>query len=309
MGTVDPDQGQPFRFIAVRLGPRTDRQYCVRARFGDGTGPGRDIVVLVPGATYGYLYWDVPYRPDIYSLARWLNRAGYDTVALDRIGIGGSDRPPAREVTLPVNAFVLHQIVRHLRQRWNRVFLVGHSMGSLISVLEAATYDDVDGVVATGLLHNDDAKDELIHHFYPASEDERFAADPPPEGYLTSRPGARLACFYFRETTEDAILRFDERTKETVTMSELETIELTRLPKVSGAVATQMLTVIGERDITASAEPITTDARLAMAERALYSGARTYDLAIIPATGHNLCLHTTAPMHHAIIIDWLASTW
>ncbi|ORW21974.1 hypothetical protein AWC19_13565 [Mycobacterium palustre] len=178
-------------------------------------------------------------------------------------------------------------------------------MGSLISLLEAATYDDVDGVVATGLLHTEDARAEFIRYFHPAVHDRRFTHDPPPEGYITSSPGGRLACFYWRETVEDAILRFDEATKETVTMSELETIDLARSPSVSGAVSTRVLTVIGERDITAAPEPITAGGLLATSERRYYNSARTYDIAVVPATGHNLCLHITAPMHHAFIIDWL----
>jgi pimeloyl-ACP methyl ester carboxylesterase len=266
-----------------------------------------DVVILVPGATYAHVYWDLPYRQDVYSLTRWLNRAGFDTLALDRIGTGGSDRPPTPVVTLPANAFVLHQIVQHLRHRWARVFIVGHSMGSLISVLEAATYNDVDGVVVTGVLHTQDAQSKFIRHFHSAADDHRFADDPPPDGYMTSRPGGRLACFYWKDTVEDTVLRLDEATKDTVTAGELASIDLARQSSVSGAVSSPVLVIVGQRDITASSDPITADGAAMAAERGFYDGARTYDAAVIPETGHNICLHTTAPMQHAIIVDWLSN--
>lgn len=95
---------------------------------------------------------------------RYATAAGYAVLNLDRIGIGRSDHPPAAAITIESNAYVVHQIVQALRGgslvvpsfgrvRTERVALVGHSLGSLISMQEAATYDDVDGVVLTGISH------------------------------------------------------------------------------------------------------------------------------------------------------------
>lgn len=119
----------------------------------------RVIHVLVSGATYGHVYWDFPLRPGQYSYVKALTDAGYATLNLDRIGIGQSDHPPAAQVTIESNAFVRHQIVQTLREgsltrfSFSKVILVAHSLGSGIALVEASTYADVDGVVATGFLH------------------------------------------------------------------------------------------------------------------------------------------------------------
>ena len=57
------------------------------------------LLVLVPGGTYGADYWDLDYRPEIYSFVRWATRAGYSTANVDRVGSEASGRLPAMVVT------------------------------------------------------------------------------------------------------------------------------------------------------------------------------------------------------------------
>ena len=69
-------------------------------------------------------------------------------------------RPRDTEVTIPSNAFTIHQAISQLRSgtvdgvRYGKVVIVGHSLGSLISWYEAGTYHDVDAVIASGILHS-----------------------------------------------------------------------------------------------------------------------------------------------------------
>jgi pimeloyl-ACP methyl ester carboxylesterase len=51
------------------------------------------VLVLVHGITYGTYYWDFPYQPETYSAVNALNRHGYATLNIDRIGHGRSDHP------------------------------------------------------------------------------------------------------------------------------------------------------------------------------------------------------------------------
>ena len=75
----------------------------------------KTIQITLHGATYGHLYWDWPFQPETYSYVRRATAAGYAVLNLDRIGIGQSDRPPAADVTIAANAWVVHQIVQALR--------------------------------------------------------------------------------------------------------------------------------------------------------------------------------------------------
>lgn len=129
-------------------------QLCMPA----GSAP-TTVQLLIPGGTYNRVYWDLPYQPERYSYQRDMASHGYATFAVDRLGIGESTKPPSAVLVNSVEAESIHQVVDHLRAgrvggvRFDRVVLVGHSLGSGVATLEAATYHDVDGVILTGTTH------------------------------------------------------------------------------------------------------------------------------------------------------------
>jgi pimeloyl-ACP methyl ester carboxylesterase len=48
------------------------------------------VMVLVPGSTYNQTYWDFPYQLETYDFRLAMNRAGYATLVIDRLGVGKS---------------------------------------------------------------------------------------------------------------------------------------------------------------------------------------------------------------------------
>jgi pimeloyl-ACP methyl ester carboxylesterase len=182
----------------------------------------------VAGTGYGRAYWDLPYQPDTYSYVRAAARAGFTTFNFDRIGIGRSTRPLDTEVTIPSNAFTIHQAISQLRSgtvdgvRYGKVVIVGHSLGSLISWYEAGTYHDVDAVVASGILHSFEpvGTTQFVTTLYPAAADPRFRGSIIDPGYLTTLPGTRGNSFYYLPNTDPAVVDTDERLKETATAEE-----------------------------------------------------------------------------------------
>ena len=165
---VDHVQGDPRPHchettVPVALAPGQAAQYTI---FGElcsppGSNPHsvQTVHLAVHGATYSHLYNAWPLEPGTYSYADALMKAGYAVFTFDRIGIGRSSHPPGASVTIDANAFVVHQLVQGLRSgsigrtSFQRVVLVGHSLGSITSLAEASAYRDVDGVVLTGLSH------------------------------------------------------------------------------------------------------------------------------------------------------------
>jgi len=272
----------------------------------------KTLQITLHGSTYSHSYWDWPFRPEIYSYMRRATEAGYAVLSLDRIGIGRSDHPPAAEVTIESNAYVIHQIVQELRGgeltvpafgrvRPERVALVGHSLGSLIAIQEAATYGDVDGVVLTGLSHTvTPAVGELPLH--PASLDPRFSGQNLPDGYLTTVPGTRGA-FYHLPFVDPAVLRLDERTKETVTTSELETA----VPALglSGGVHVPVLVVVGDFDLGFCEAPNCTTSGSLDDEASFYPEDACAEVKIIPNAGHVLNLHFQAPRTFDAVLRWM----
>lgn len=301
--------------FAVTLSPADPTVYQV---FGvlcsRGSLENKTIQVVLHGSTYSHSYWDWPFQSETYSYMRRATAAGYAVLNLDRIGIGQSDHPPATDVTIPANAHVVHQIVQALRGgnlvlpafgrvRAERVALVGHSLGSVISIQEAATYDDVDGVVLTGISHNPGpALGELLSTLVPANSQALFAGRNIPDGYLTSPEGSR-SIFYYTPSADPLVIALDEQTRETTTVGELDTA----FPALfqSGNVHTPVFVVVGDLDLAFCAAPSCSATGSFAAEAASYPADACAETAIIAGAGHDLNLHFQAPQTYDAVLDWL----
>ena len=251
-------------------------------------------------------------QPETYSYVRHATAEGYAVLNLDRIGIGQSDRPPAAEVTIGANAYVVHQIVQALRGgdlvipsfgriSAERVVLVGHSLGSVISIQEAATYGDVDGVVLTGVSHTiTPALNEVFAVLYPANLDPRFPGVP--DGYLTTLPGTRDV-FYFPPSRDPLVLAIDEETKETVTTAELDTA----VPALflSPGIHVPVLVIVGDHDRAFCGEPTCSASGSLAAEAGFFAPDACVETAAIAGAGHDLNLHFQAPVAYDVVLEWI----
>jgi len=200
--------------------------------------PSSTVQVLVHGITYDHRYWDTPDPDgsDRYSWEAAAAKAGYATLAIDRIGAGKSSHPTSYQVDINSNAAVVKAIIDALRTGKvlspekiptpvKKVVLVGHSYGSMTSWFAASNNPEVDAVVLTGATHNVREIQTPLRvsaPLYPSFLDPkyRYAAYDP--GYLTIRPGTRPDPYYLPDTNYDSrVLAWDEENKGTVTFSEL----------------------------------------------------------------------------------------
>ncbi|HYU33855.1 MAG TPA: alpha/beta hydrolase [Thermoanaerobaculia bacterium] len=274
----------------------------------------KTVQIALHGATYSHLYWDFPFQPETYSYMRRATAAGYAVLDVDRIGIGQSDRPPAALVTIESNGYVVHQLVQALRSgdlvvpsfgriQAERVTLVGHSLGSVISIQEAGTYGDVDGVVLTGLSHTvTPVLGEVLSSLYPASLDPKFAGLGIPDGYLTSLPGERTV-FYHAPSFDPLVLAIDEQTKETVTTSELDTA----LPALglSSGIHVPVLVVVGDFDLAFCNAPSCSESGSLATEASFYPADACAEAVAIPGAGHDLNLHFQAQLAYDAVLEWM----
>jgi pimeloyl-ACP methyl ester carboxylesterase len=276
------------------------------------------VQLLVHGFTYGQYYWDLPYQPSNYSYVAAANRAGYATLNIDRLGVGGSYHPPSALVTLENDASALHQVVQALRRgriggtAFRRVVLVGHSYGSLISFFAAGSYQDVDALVATGASHQINMLNVttgIVTPSGPATLDPKFAGSHLDVGYLTTRPGARTA-FHNKQHTDPAVINLDEQLKETGALPELVTYLPDYLLNASRRINLPVLAV------NATDEPFfcnglltancSSNAALAASERPFYGSHTTLDALVVPNTGHAVTLARSAPQTLGAIQAWLS---
>jgi hypothetical protein len=315
--TAQTEVCQSFN-VPVALSPGEPLLYSIYGELCNPPGGASTTVqLLIPGGTYDHVYWDFPYQPQTYSYVQALTAAGYSTFNIDRIGTGQSSHPPVGllDATMDVHSYVVHEIVQALRngsignQLFARVLLVGHSLGSVTAWVEAGTYHDVDGVIITGLLHhlNTISLTGVLTTLYPANLDPRFVNNPDDLGYLTTEPGARGSDFYYLPGTDPAVLATDETTKETATSGEFTSFAVPIADGISLQITVPVLVVVGQEDglfCGLAATDCTSANTIQQAEAPYYSSQAQLQVVAIPATGHDLNLHKTAPQWFAAAISW-----
>ena len=278
------------------------------------------LQVLVHGMTYSHVYWDIPGRNSYVDAA---HRAGHSTLAIDRVGSGRSSHPLGAKVTIKVGAYTIHQVMQAVRNGhltrpdgspFSQVVLIGHSMGSWALWFEASRYRDADAIVLTGATHRVTtlrAPLSALPRMYPANLDPKFtdlALDP---AYLTTQPGARYDVLYAPGEVDPDVLAFDDRTKSTVTVTELYDYLL--LVQEPLDIRAPVLLAIGGRD------PLfcgprhggadCSNAERLVADEAPYLGPHAeVDGYVLPGAGHALNGMRAAPRYFAAIQRWITET-
>lgn len=272
--------------------------------------------VLVPGATYSHEYWDFQYEPDTYSFSRGLARNGYASFAIDRLGTGQSSKPLSVTVTSFVQASAVHQVIGLLRgsgfdgDHFSRVLLAGHSLGSGIAIIEAATYRDVDGLVLTGIAHRFNlqrAARLVAVETYPAPLDPAFAGTTIDPGYLTTRPGLRKAAFHDPGQVDPAVIQRDEATKDAFSVTEApDGFAFGMILPYSHRITAPVIIVDGSEDSIAcvGAADCSSSAALRAQEQPYYAKSPCLSALVMPNVGHDLNLHPTAPVTQDRVASW-----
>lgn len=298
-------------------GQTVSATYCEPLSWAPGP---HEADVLTPGATYNRSYWNWPVDPSLYSYVDKTLQAGRATVGYDRVGTGASSRPPSVSLTIISEAYVLHQIVTWLRTSlgYGQVNLVGHSLGSVISIQEAGTYHDASRVVVTGLLHAPNVGagfgTTLASLLYPAALDPQFVLQGLDVGYLTTMPGDRGADFY-SASADPTVVGYDEGHKDVVPTTDLATLASTwALPagtNASDSITASVLVVIGEQDAIFCTDPPALDCSdqndLLATEQPYYASASSISIDTIPNTGHDIALHPSADSSFAQINQWITT--
>ncbi len=269
------------------------------------------LQVLVPGGTYNSAYWDIGHSPETRSYRQAMNRAGIATVAVDRLGSGRSSKPLSVLLDLTSQAKAVHAVVQALRPRFDRVVLVGHSVGSAVATTEAVTYRDVDGVVITGLTHqiNLPGAVPVFTTLIPAALDPLTSGRGLDLGYLTTIDGSRHSSFHAPGPVERGALDFDEATKDVVTPTEtVGTVLISQLIPVSRQIEVPVMVVMGGGDGNFCGRPLGADCSsseaLRRSEARFYAPEARLSAHVVPGYGHSLNFSPNAPGYHRAVAEW-----
>ncbi|WP_189253230.1 alpha/beta hydrolase [Lentzea flava] len=284
-------------------------------------GPRDSIQLLVHGGTYNRAYWDLPGVPESYSYQRDMARHGRATFAVDRLGTGASTHPPSLPLLISLEAFNLHEVVQHLRAghvggtAYRKVVIVGHSVGSGIVAMEAATYKDVDGVVLSGMTHMPNVLALTLGAalgLQPVFLDNVLATLGSDPLYFTTKPGARSGLFYDMDDAEQLVVDADEATKDQISVPGMGTVAVFGivLPTTSG-IEVPVFNAVGSHDVLfcgALALRDCSNADALRAQEALYyrpqAQLQTY---VLPGAGHSLALHRNAGDYRDATRAWLSA--
>jgi pimeloyl-ACP methyl ester carboxylesterase len=271
-----------------------------------------ELQVLVHGAGADHRSWDFPLEPQCYSYVQWAAARGAATLAIDRIGCGGSTRPSGRETTIEAQAATLSQVVAAARNgiggvaAFDRVVLVGASLGSVIAGTEAAMFADVDAVVLTAYLPIDGAPEvaaELFDAaFRPAAERLPHLLGLVDDDYLATVAADDGSWLYRAEHAHPAVIAAADQMTGTTTRAEL-TGAIAAGPTVRRSTV-PTLVLVGQYDplmYDPAADADTHDPTRRLAAQS----PNNFEFEVIADTGHALNLHDTAHTTFEAIERWL----
>lgn len=302
--------------VPVALAPGLPKTERLAAQFCQPAGQQAEAVdVLVAGTSYDRNYWDFGYGDGQYSYVDKTLAEGRATFAIDRLGTGNSSRPLSATLTATGSAHTIHQAIQWLRseQQFGQVHLLGHSLGSAISVEEAATYHDVDKLVLTGFSNMLNISNSLpgLLGAYPAMLDpvlkDKGYLD---AGYLTTAPNVRPDIFY-GTPIDPGVIAYDEAHKTAFSGTELATglasLELPAALNISRQVTAPAYIILGGLDKGFCGGPVdcSSAANFVAYEQPYFSNADSLEASIVPATGHALTASPSAAESFATIDAWL----
>ncbi len=168
----------------------------------------KPLQTLIHGLTYNHRYWDSKrINGRSYSYARFMARKGFVVLALDLLGSGKSDVPNGNDLNIVESVSSIAQVLVSLKSGKNslhcsfkKVILVGHSLGSILSVATlGAVPQAADALVVTGWAWTP-------HEALPETLVSSIIEGP---SYVQLPPQGREAFFYFLPKTDPAVIQFD----------------------------------------------------------------------------------------------------
>lgn len=282
--------------------------YTVRGTLVRPEGCTSSVLLAEHGLSYGRWAWDFPLDPSTYSMAQGLAERGHALLAIDELGYGASDHPNGYTLTVQAYAAMTDEIVQQLRSgrysspggsvpAFAHVGLIGHSAGSEIVELAEGGFRDADALIVTAYEHTPTgvSGDWLAREWIPGDNTRAARSD---YEYFETDPHTRAADMYTAAGADPSVIAQDNRLANLTPSGEVWSIGLQPSRTVIGTITVPLLMILASDD--AIFPPSGADA-----EMSLFAAATDKTLHIVPATGHVLSLHRSAPTTTAMVASWL----
>jgi pimeloyl-ACP methyl ester carboxylesterase len=276
-------------------------EYQVAGRlYYQGGYRNRTLLLALHGGNYNHKYWDVPeINGHDYSFARYMAARKYAVLAIDQLGTGESSKPHGDLLTLDQTASAVHQIITQLRagggdikHPFERVVLVGHSLGSINAVYEQATYADADALITTGMGH--------VEHTLPIPRE--VILEMLTQEYFPFPEELRAQLFYYAPAADPEVIAYDgAHLADQMPRGQLTTGVFAAFNSVAnrvGSVTGPVLVQLGEHDALFPAS-------LAEDEAAFYASASSVTVQALPGVGHDVNTHYGNHTSWRLMDEWL----
>jgi pimeloyl-ACP methyl ester carboxylesterase len=291
----------------------------VAARAALGSKP-QAVTLYLHGLGYGEFYWRFGAAPG-YDFASLQAEAGHASVVVDQLGYDGSAHPDGREICVGSQADIAHQLVTALREgryhigarfgpSFARVALAGHSMGSIISQIEAYSFGEIEALVITAyadqgqtpLLASESSKTALV---CASGSEAAEGGGPGGYAYFGQTPEDSNAMMYY--DAEPAVMEAASALRNRDPCGLIESVPQALLTNQLelGSVKEPVLIVCAAKDALFAAEdPL---GRGCTRQQDLYTGSEDRSTVVINETGHALTLERTRKQFHETVSDWMSA--
>jgi pimeloyl-ACP methyl ester carboxylesterase len=260
-----------------------------------------DLLLCLHGGGYRRAYWDFPCMGAAeYSFARFFTSQHKAVLALDQLGMGDSSKPQpesklSRASIAAANAHSLAQAVQRLTDgTWASaaaisVTGVGHSIGGMMIITQAATHRGLDRVAVLGW-----ANQPMV---LGDTDTAKLSATLIPSGYLPSPRPALRKLFYLPDVPP-AVIEVDEALgTETPACLGRDALTPAIVHAAAGQIAVPVLIVHGEVDT--SPDP--------WGEVPFFNSSRDVTLSVLGGSAHCHNLASSRHEHWSRLNRWVDS--
>lgn len=252
------------------------------------------LLFVIHGGGYTRGYWHPPFADDSYSFARWFTARGRAVLAIDMLGMGESSRPePESRLSMAIVASAHAEALRQVVTQWGQrpsVTGIGHSMGGMMIIAQAAAHQAMDRVAVLGW-----ANEPMI---LGDTDVESLQAGLIPSGYIAT-PREPMRRLFYADDVPLSLIEADEA-HASATPASLGRAALTPGVVHDAAARITAPVLIVQSILDTSPAPDR--------EPAYFTASPAVELQILEGAAHCQNFAATRAAHWARLNDWIERT-
>lgn len=253
-----------------------------------------DLIFAVHGGGYNRHYWHPHFADESYSFARFFTGHGKAVLAIDMLGMGQSSTPePESRLDRMKIAAAHNAALAHCVAQFDRPLSVtglGHSMGGLMIITQAAAHPALDRVAVLGWSNQPMVLGD--------TDVESLQANLIPTGYLATPREPMRKLFYWPDVPTDLIEADEANGSTSPACLGRDALTPGIVHDASAQIAVPVLIVQSEIDTSPAPER----------EPSYFSKSAIVDLQILNNAAHCQNFASKRKLHWTQINDWIDRT-